>query len=75
MVKDPVEYPWSSFHYNTLGREDRLINPYVVYNGHSSPYFYADRYFIEANSGTIRARSFEKLFVIVEIRYESHNCE
>ena len=32
MVKDPAEYPWSSYHYNALGKDDRLITPHVVYN-------------------------------------------
>ena len=31
MVKEPADYPWSSFHYNALGREDRLVSPHIVY--------------------------------------------
>ena len=31
MVKSPDEYPWSSYHYNALGTEDRLITPHVSY--------------------------------------------
>ena len=33
MVKDPAEYPWSSYHYNALGEGDRLITPHVSYKG------------------------------------------
>jgi len=25
MVNDPAEYPWSSYHYNALGKENRLL--------------------------------------------------
>lgn len=31
MVKDPAEYPWSSYHCNALGKSDRLITPHVSY--------------------------------------------
>ena len=31
MVKFPDEYPWSSYHYNALGKDDRLITPHVLY--------------------------------------------
>ena len=31
MVKDPVEYPWSSYHYNALGQDNSLISPHGVY--------------------------------------------
>ena len=31
MVNDPAEYPWSSYHYNALGKDDRLITPHVSY--------------------------------------------
>ncbi|MCK5354597.1 MAG: transposase, partial [Methyloprofundus sp.] len=31
MVKDPADYPWSSFHFNALGKEDRLITPHAIY--------------------------------------------
>ena len=31
MVKDPVEYPWSSYHCNALGEEDKLITAHPVY--------------------------------------------
>ena len=31
MVSHPVDYPWSSYHYNALGRADDLVNPYFEY--------------------------------------------
>ncbi|MGR9037952.1 MAG: transposase [Gammaproteobacteria bacterium] len=31
IVKDPGEYPWSSFGYNALGQADTLITPHAVY--------------------------------------------
>ena len=31
MVKDPGEYPWSSFGFNALGQADNLITPHAVY--------------------------------------------
>ena len=31
IVKDPAEYPWSSYHFNTLGEKNRLISPHPVY--------------------------------------------
>ena len=31
MVSDPVDYPWSSYHYNALGQTSRLISPHSVY--------------------------------------------
>ena len=31
MVKNPADYPWSSFHFNALGREDKLITPHAIY--------------------------------------------
>lgn len=31
MVKNPSEYPWSSFHYNALGKNDKLLTPHLVY--------------------------------------------
>lgn len=30
-VKTPADYPWSSFHYNALGKEDKLLTPHSVY--------------------------------------------
>ena len=26
-----MDYPWSSYHFNALGQENRLIKPHVVY--------------------------------------------
>ena len=31
MVKHPSEYPWSSYRYNALGKEDLLITPHFLY--------------------------------------------
>ncbi len=31
MVKKPGDYPWSSFHYNALGKEDKLLTPHPIY--------------------------------------------
>ncbi len=31
MVKNPADYPWSSYHCNALGKENRLISSHVVY--------------------------------------------
>ncbi|MCK5353638.1 MAG: transposase, partial [Methyloprofundus sp.] len=31
MVQHPAEYPWSSYRYNALGKDDRLITPHVSY--------------------------------------------
>ncbi len=31
MVKNPRDYPWSSFHYNALGKEDKLLTPHWIY--------------------------------------------
>jgi len=31
MVKDPAEYPWSSYRFNALGEENDLITPHVSY--------------------------------------------
>jgi len=31
MVKMPEDYPWSSFHYNALGKNNRLITPHAIY--------------------------------------------
>lgn len=31
MVENPVEYPWSSFHYNALGKPSKLITPHFCY--------------------------------------------
>ncbi len=32
MVKDPAEYPWSSYHSNAHGENNSLISPHEVYN-------------------------------------------
>jgi len=32
MVKVPADYPWSSYHFNALGRENKLITPHAIYN-------------------------------------------
>jgi len=32
MVKAPADYPWSSYHFNALGRENKLITPHAIYN-------------------------------------------
>ena len=31
MVNDPAEYPWSSYHFNALGKENSLLTPHSVY--------------------------------------------
>lgn len=31
MVEHPSGYPWSSYHYNALGKEDALITPHLMY--------------------------------------------
>ncbi len=31
MVKDPANYPWSSFHYNALGQDNNLLSAHDVY--------------------------------------------
>ncbi len=31
MVKSPGDYPWSSFHYNALGKENKLLTPHGTY--------------------------------------------
>lgn len=31
MVKDPSEYRWSSYQFNALGRQSRLITPHIIY--------------------------------------------
>lgn len=31
MVKDPVDYPWTSYHCNALGNSDPLITPHPIY--------------------------------------------
>jgi len=31
MTKHPSEYPWSSYRYNALGKEDPLITPHLLY--------------------------------------------
>ena len=31
MVNHPAKYPWSSFAYNALGKEDLLITPHIEY--------------------------------------------
>ena len=31
IVNDPVEYPWSSYHFNALGQENSLLTPHSVY--------------------------------------------
>ena len=31
MVKDPAEYPWSSYHFNALGQDNSLLSPHEVY--------------------------------------------
>jgi putative transposase len=31
MVKHPAEYPWSSYRYNALGKEDALVRPHGEY--------------------------------------------
>jgi putative transposase len=31
MVKHPAEYPWSSYRYNALGKEDPLVKPHGEY--------------------------------------------
>ena len=32
MVKDPEEYPWSSYRHNALGQDNPLITPHPIYN-------------------------------------------
>jgi putative transposase len=32
MVKEPMEYSWSSYQYNALGYENKLITPHAIYN-------------------------------------------
>jgi len=32
MVKAATDYPWSSYHFNALGRENKLITPHAIYN-------------------------------------------
>lgn len=38
MVNSPEEYPWSSYSYNALGQENKLITPHAVYKalGHNN---------------------------------------
>lgn len=31
MVEDPKDYPWTSYHRNALGQDDRLISPHALY--------------------------------------------
>lgn len=31
MVRDPAAYPWSSYHVNALGNEDRIVTPHAQY--------------------------------------------
>jgi len=31
MVTEPAEYPWTSYHFNALGQENKLITPHGVY--------------------------------------------
>ena len=31
MVKNPTDYPWSSYHCNALGEDNRLITPHAAY--------------------------------------------
>ncbi len=31
MVNHPSEYPWSSYHYNALGKENTLLTPHLLY--------------------------------------------
>ncbi len=31
MVEKPEEYPWSSYHYNAIGKPDLLVTPHLVY--------------------------------------------
>ena len=33
MVEHPAEYPWSSYHYNALGKPIKLITPHPLYQG------------------------------------------
>lgn len=28
----PDKYPWSSYHYNALGKPDELVTPHVLYH-------------------------------------------
>jgi putative transposase len=31
MVNHPAEYPWSSYAFNALGKEDKLVTPHLEY--------------------------------------------
>jgi putative transposase len=31
MVTEPAEYPWTSYHFNALGQENKLLTPHGVY--------------------------------------------
>jgi putative transposase len=31
MAKNPIDCPWSSYHYNVLGKDNKLISPHIVY--------------------------------------------
>ena len=33
MVDHPYEHPWSSYHFNAHGADDRLVTPHALYNG------------------------------------------
>lgn len=33
LVKDPAEYPWSSYHFHALGEPDPLVTPHDLYRG------------------------------------------
>jgi putative transposase len=36
MVADPALYPWSSYHFNALGKDDPLLDPHPIVSGWSS---------------------------------------
>ncbi len=38
MVEHSRDYPWSSYHYNTLGEEDLLLTPHALYKKLGSTY-------------------------------------
>ena len=32
LVNEPADYPWSSFHHNAHGRQDKLVTPHELYS-------------------------------------------
>jgi len=79
MVIDPIDYPWSSYHYNALGQLSDLVVPHPEYlrlgeSNEASQAAYRDlfNYHLSENSITEIREATNKAWVLGNDRFKQH---